>query len=137
MKPIPISKARYAERNSAATTSEVAKLRAVNGAGGWLAGQSRPDIAVQVSMTQQCFPKPTVQNLINANLMVRRAKQHEDVSVCYKYIPLKDLTTSFFSDAAFANATDDRTQAGYIMGFTSKLLNSGNEVAWTPASWKS
>lgn len=92
-------------------------MRAVNGALGWLSSQSRPDLAVQTSLSQQCFPSPTVFNLMHANQAVRRAKQQADLKITVPYIKPEDLTPCFWSDAAFANTTDMKTQAGWASRF--------------------
>jgi hypothetical protein len=39
---------------------QVKVLRAINGSLNWLASQSRPDLSVQTSLSQQCFPCPKV-----------------------------------------------------------------------------
>ena len=69
LKPISMSRTRQNQKEAAATDGEIGALRAVNGAVNWLAGQSRPDLSIQVSKSQQCFPRPLVQDLHNANLM--------------------------------------------------------------------
>eukprot|EP00969_Alexandrium_andersonii_P237775 10496182-Alexandrium_andersonii.AAC.1 len=63
-----------APAESPATAPEVAELQRVNGQGQWLAKESRPDIAVQVSMAQQMLPCPTLGQVRAVNAMVRRAK---------------------------------------------------------------
>ena len=67
IRPINMSKQRKTQKDSPATDKEVAALRAVNGAAGWLSGQSRPDLAAQTSFAQQAFPSPTVGSLLMAN----------------------------------------------------------------------
>jgi hypothetical protein len=56
-------------------------LRGINGSLNWIANQSKPDLAVQTSPSQQCFPNPTIGHLKEANNAIRRAKQHKDVIV--------------------------------------------------------
>ena len=58
LRPILLSKERRKNKEAVATPKEIAALRAVNGAANWLAGQSRPDLAVQTSFSQQSFPEP-------------------------------------------------------------------------------
>jgi hypothetical protein len=137
LRPISLTKKRQSERASPATPAEIGILRAVNGAGNWLAGQTRPDLSVQVSLSQQCFPVPTVEHLCEANQMIRRAKQNADMCIVYKAISPDSLTLCCHSDAAWANLAENKTQAGYIIGFTDKKLNEGHVSAWTPAVWKS
>lgn len=137
IRPIAISKERSKKPWLPATDREVAALRAVNGALGWLSSQSRPDLSVQTSLSQQCFPNPTVFNLMQANQAVRRAKQQSDLRITVPFIRPEDLTLCFWSDAAFANTTDMRTQAGWIVGFTSKEMSQGMDVPVFCFSWKS
>ena len=110
IRPSKVSKDRARTSWKPATSAEMASLRAVNGALGWLSSQSRPDLAVQTSMSQQCFPQPVVQDLLSANQAIRRARQHADMKLTVPYIHPKDLTIAFWSDAAFANHVDHKTQ---------------------------
>ena len=93
-----------------ATAQEIASLRAVNGAFGWLSSQSRPDLSVQTSMPQQVFPNPTLQDPLQDNQAMRRARQHADMILRVLNIPLEKRILVFWSDAAFANYVDHRTQ---------------------------
>ena len=57
--------------------------------------------------------------------MVRRAKQFSDLNIKWKPIPFSDLTAVLHTDASWGNAQRHGTQAGYIIGFTTKNLNTG------------
>ena len=46
------------DANQVLTESQVKILRGINGSLNWLASQSRPDLAIQTSLSQQCFPLP-------------------------------------------------------------------------------
>ena len=118
LRPISLSKDRAAQKDSPVTARELASLRALNGAASWLASQSRPDIAVQVSMSQQCFPNPQVEDLLYANQMVHRARQFQDVEIRVRSVNLQKLCICMHSDAAWANAKRERTQGGYTLAFS-------------------
>ena len=90
-----------------------------------------------MSFSQQSFPVPTIGDALAANNAIRRAKQHVDLSVVYRPIPLQDMAIVCHSDAAYANAKGGAAQAGYVLGFTHKDLEHGKTCAWTPAYWKS
>ena len=60
LRSITLSKERLKDKEALATDKEIAALRAVNGAANWLSSQSRPDLCVQTSFSQQCFPAPKV-----------------------------------------------------------------------------
>eukprot|EP00435_Cladocopium_sp_Y103_P012014 s3028_g3.t1 len=115
---------------------QVRVLRAINGSLNWVTSQARPDLAAQTSFSQQSFPHPKLTHLKNVNSIVRRAKQHSDLSLTFKPIPLADLAVCCHSDAAFANV-GNHTQAGYIIAFTHRNLNHGKMSAWNPAAWRS
>ena len=121
---------------SALSEAQVKVLRAVNGSLNWLSSQTRPDLAVQTSLSQQAFPRPTIADFRRANQAIRRAKQEKDLGISFVPIPLKELTVACHSDAAFANV-GSHTQAGYIIAFTHKGLQEGLVSSWCPATWRS
>lgn len=137
IRPITISKERSKKTWLPATDREVAALGAVNGALGWVSSQSRPDLAVQTSISQQAFPSPTIQHLLAANQAVRRARQQSDLEIRVPFIDPEELTVCFWSDAAFANSSEHKTQAGWVMGFTSKSMSKGDDVPVHCIGWKS
>ena len=130
LRSIGLSRSRLSSR------SEISAFRGTHGGGNWLASQSRPDLSVMVSLGLQCMPRPTVAQLADANTMVRRAKQFSDLTIKWKPIPFSDLTVVLHT-ASWGNAQRHGTQAGYIIGFTTKNLNTGAEVPWTPWIWRS
>ena len=137
LRPIYLTKERSRDREALATDKEISALRAINGAANWLSSQSRPDLASQTSFSQQCFPKPKVKDLLFANQLVHRARQYSHVEITVKNLPWDDLGICFHSDAGFANASNNSTQAGYILSFVSGNLNDNQPTAWSPFCWKS
>ena len=136
LKPVHLPQRRKADRSAKLDSKEVSILRGINGSLNWLATQSRPDIAAQTSISQQSFPDPTVHHLLEANNIIRRAKQFSDLEVTFQPIPVQKLRLCCHSDAAWANV-GVHTQAGYILGFSTTDLDAGKETSWTPAVWKS
>ena len=137
IKPIHVSRERARKYWLPATQKEVASLRAVNGALGWLSSQSRPDLAVQTSLSQQAFPVPTVQELLQANQAVRRAKQQSDLKITVPYIPPSEITAVFWSDAAFANTESLHTQGGWMLALAPRSFSLGEDVPIHCMSWRS
>ena len=82
--PIKISKDRAKKPWLPANAQEVSALRAVNGVLSWISTQSRPDLAVQTSMSQQCFPTPKVQDLHSSK---------SSSASCTSAVRLKDTCT--------------------------------------------
>ena len=137
LRPISLSKERQRQKDALATDREIAALRAINGAANWLSSQSRPDLCVQTSFSQQCFPRPRVKDLMFANQLVHRARQYSDVSIHVRYIPWDELGICFHSDAAFANAKAHTTQGGYVLAFVGNQLGENTPPMWSPFCWKS
>ena len=147
-KAISMSQKLFAEKIRPATIPKSAKpddylndgqvrvLRAINGSLNWIASQSRPDVAVQTSLSQQAFPRPQIRHLRDANNAVRRVKQHKDLQIKFQPIPVEDLCIACHSDTAFANV-GSHTQAGYIIAFCEKKIHTGEVSHWTPVTWKS
>ena len=121
---------------AALNEGQIRLLRGINGSLNWLSSQSRPDLAVQTSLSQQCFPKPKVKHLRNANNAIRRAKQHKDLQITFKSVPPNKLGLCCHSDAAWANV-GEHTQAGFIIAFVNQDVHKGAVTSWTPAVWKS
>ena len=137
LRPIALSKDRCQSKQQEACPKEVTALRAFAGAANWLSGQTRPDLAVQTSFAQQVFPKPTVSDLVYANQLVQRAKQYASVAITVRDIPVSALAIAFHSDARLANASQHRTQAGYILALVNSCLDRDEESAWSPFMWRS
>ena len=139
LRPVAVSRERRAQREAPASEKEIKALRAINGAANWLSGQSRPDLAAQTSFSQQAFPDPKVSDLLAANQLVHRARQHAEVSVTIRDIPLDKLAIAFHSDAGFANTGSNKTQtqAGHILAFVHQDLNKDKESPWSPFAWRS
>eukprot|EP00435_Cladocopium_sp_Y103_P021891 s1135_g5.t1 len=136
LRPAYMPASRRAKRTAPLDGKETSILRAINGSLNWLASQSRPDLSAQVSLSQQAMSKPTVHHLCEVNNVIKPAQQHADLSICFKPIPPERISLACHSDAAFANV-GVYTQAGYVIGFTDKGLDESEQVAWTPAVWKS
>ena len=136
LKPAYLPAKRRLQRDASLDPKEISVLRAVNGSLNWLANQSRPDLAAQTSLSQQAMSSPKVHHLCEVNNIIRRAKQHSDLSICFKSIPAESLRLVCHSDAAFANV-GVYTQAGFVIGFTDSSLDEGHLSHWTPAVWKS
>ena len=132
----PANIPRSAKSDDPLAPGQISVLRAINGSLNWLASQSRPDLSVQTSLSQQAFPQPKIQHLREANQAVRRARQHKDLQIKFSSIPVSELCVCCHSDAAFANV-GTHTQAGYIVGFSQTKLHHGEVAHWTPIVWRS
>ena len=137
LRPINMTKQRLKHKEEKATQKEISSLRAINGAANWLSSQSRPDLSVQTSFSQQCFPDPKVKDLMFANQLVHRARQYSDTEIRVKHIPWDNLCICFHSDAGFGNAKEHKTQAGYVIAFAEQKLENNEPSVWSPCAWRS
>eukprot|EP00435_Cladocopium_sp_Y103_P069678 s26_g33.t1 len=106
----------------------------------WGGCQANPDrilLFKRPCHNNQCFPNPTVENLLQASQAVRRARQHSDLEIRVPYITPQELTISFWSDAAFANALNRKTQGGWLMALTSHKFAAGLDSPVSFVGWKS
>ena len=74
---------------------------------------------------------------MQANQAVRRARQQSDLEIHVPFIPLEELSLCFWSDAAFANSTEMKTQGGWLVAFTSDKMRKGLDVPVHCFAWKS
>ena len=118
------------------TAEEGTSLKSMLGAGLWLFKETRPDLAVQVSQGQQTLPKPTLGEARTVANVTRRAKQYKHLTWKILPIPFDKIRLCLHTDAAFANARRQGTQAGYIVGVTTDELRAGTPAMWGPATWK-
>ena len=72
-----------AQPEDKATPAEIRSLRECNGAVQWLAKESRSDLAVQVSLSQQARSDPRVRQCRQANAMVASSKTTPRVDVSF------------------------------------------------------
>ena len=119
------------------TPEEASSLKSVLGGALWLAKETRPDLAVQVSQGEQLLPSPTLGEARTVGNVVRRAKQYKTLSWKILPIPFHDLRICLHTDAAFANAKKQGTQAGYLVGITTDEMQAGKPAPWSPCAWKS
>ena len=84
------------------------------------------------------FPTPTLEQARAVAHVVKRAKQHADLQWVIQAVPISKLRICLHTDAAFANAKKEGTQAGYLVGITTDAPpEDGRTAPWTPAAWKS
>ena len=118
---IALSKERKTELSKEATPAEFSDNRSALGALGWLSSQTRADLAAGVAMGQRTQNKPTVQDLLETNRLIKLARKHADVGLEFPKLrgPLCLVT---YHDASWANA--DEPPEGVIATLLTKLVGS-------------
>ena len=85
------------------------------GALSWLSSQSRPDLQVGVSLSQQCQRNPTVGDLKFTNLLVKRAFEHQDKGITFRAIDLDRAVLLCYHDAGWANCPQSQDDPYYSL----------------------
>ncbi|CAK0840847.1 unnamed protein product [Prorocentrum cordatum] len=118
---IPLSKERKTELSSDATPTEFSDNRSALGALGWLSSQTRPDLAAGVAMGQRTQNKPTIQDLLETNRLIKLARKHADVGLEFPKLR-GPLCLVMFRDARWANA--DEPAEGAISKLLAKTVGA-------------
>ena len=92
----------------------------------WLACVTRPDIAAAVSLLSRASVAPTVDSILQANKLVRYAKQTKH---CYLVFKKFDEKTNLlaYGDAAFQNVDDGDTQGGSLVMMATENLKKNKD----------
>ena len=114
LSPIELGPSRAQQTDSPLTSDEQHRLRMLTGGIMWIAGMTRPDISVDASMLAGKLHRPTVQDVLTANKIVRYLKGSSTHVVVYRKMkgPLRVLA---YSDSAFQNLDQGRSQAGHLV----------------------
>ena len=94
----------------------------------WLGKQSGIGICPTISLAQQAIANPTGKDLSRMNNTIKRAKQHADLCIVLKSLPVLRLGFAMNSDASLSNADKKRTQGGFIVAAVDKVLGDNLEA---------
>ena len=119
---------------------EQRQLRALLGSLQWLVAQVRFDLQFQLSTLQGA--SQTIETLIRANALVRKAKLHADFALHFKPLDMKNAGILVVSDASLGNVTKSGSsheaaikkvysQAAYFVLIADENLMSGREGKFT------
>eukprot|EP00439_Symbiodinium_sp_Y106_P050867 s3255_g6.t1 len=136
----PISLARKVLKKEAAKClldeSEKSQLRGVLATLTWVGREGRPDAAAASSILASTFPDPTVETVNLANDVVGQLKQHP-VRLRVHPIQEKAIRNVLISDASFDTSGREKSQHGYLLGFTNPDLNLGKPAPISLMLWRS
>ena len=128
---INISKNRKQQKNDKLSSDEIDELRSLVGQLGWVAGQTRPDLAFEVCQLSSSINHSTVNDLIKANKLLAKAK-NENVSIRLG-LPGSpyDFKIIAYNDSSLGNLNDGGSQGGFII-----YLVDENNIC-SPIMWRS
>ncbi|CAE7591026.1 RE1 [Symbiodinium sp. CCMP2592] len=104
VRPIHLEPRRRGQRDAMATESEKSQLRSVVGSLNWLVRVCRPDMAFSVARLQTAVSRPVVQDLLDANNLVKYAARTKEKGLMYpaKKINFNDMALIAIQDASYA-----------------------------------
>ena len=114
---------------------EISIYRGKVGQLSWLARMLRPDLSFHTSLAQQTLPTATVEDLLNLNKVIRKARTASR-TLRFKQLDPSCLMVLALSDASHANMPGKGSQAGRILALTEE----GVKFRRTPTnilSWSS
>ena len=121
VRPVHLEPRRRGQRDTAATEQERSQLRSVVGSLNWLVRVCRPDLAYSVARLQTAVSKPLVQDLLDANNLVKYAARTRHRGILYPAgkLNFQDLALIAVQDASYA-ADYDTSASGRKLGYRSQ-----------------
>ena len=136
----PVSLARKVLVKDAPTTKlqefEKTQFRGVIQSLACVARESRPDAAAAASILAATFPEPSVSDVLSANEMVRHLKQ-TPIRLKVHAMAEKDVRHVLIADSAFDASGKEKSQHGWLQGFSDPSLNAGGMAPMTLIQWRS
>ena len=136
IKPIPVARGTGPEAEL--EQYQVTQLRGLMGSLQWPAVQSSPHLQCSVSMLAASGSKGLVKSLMDANRLLKFAKENSDVGLRYRNIgEVKDLRLVAMTDASFASRADGSSQGGYLIVLVNKKALEAEECDYHVWDWRS
>ena len=134
--PIDIPKLRRKDLESKVTSNELQQPRGLCGSLQYAAVHSRPDIMAKVSYMQRIC-SAEIKDLIEANKILKEAKDTSSTSILVQPIPMHQLTFASFGDASFASESQLKAQQGVFIAACAKELGENRISDISPIAWHS
>ena len=122
LSPIVIQRGRRSDKKSETTEGEKRQLRAVWGPVNWSNERPVQMLSALKSLGMGSLNHSTVQDLCDANMAVERLKAEPFLGVKLPHIPIHHVRWATVQDATWANAAEDHSQGGFLVGATSPRL---------------
>eukprot|EP00435_Cladocopium_sp_Y103_P070714 s172_g35.t2 len=116
--------------------SEKTQLRGLIASLNWVSREGRPDASSAASILASSFPSPTMEHVHAANDVVKHLKTFP-VTLRIHAIPEDQLRLVLIADSAFDTSGREKSQHGWLLGFTNPLLNRGEAAPISLIQWRS
>jgi putative AlgH/UPF0301 family transcriptional regulator len=132
---IHLSKQRFKDKDLHSTQDEKKQMRSVLGCLSWHAGQLAMELSAPVSLLLSKINSATVEDVIEVNKVVKKAKSRSKQAMLIHCLDPQDLLIAAWVDAAHANRTDLSSTKGILIGCTSSKLLDGHLEVVNPIFW--
>ena len=137
----PITRERSRQRQESLTAQELSMLRGVLGTASWRAQQMSLQFAADVSLLLSATADPVVQDLLDANKLVRDMRRSSAQSLhfhSFNETPWQQLVFASWADASDRPRPDGSRTAGCVITLaTEELFGHGQEDDVSVVSWRS
>ena len=115
---------------------EKTQLRGLIASLNWTAREGRPDASASASILATTFPEPSMSHIFAANDVVRHLKTFP-IKLRIHAIPEGDLRNILIADSAFDTSGREKSQHGWLLGFTTPSMNCGETSPISLMQWRS
>jgi len=102
----------------------------------WAARQGRPDLSAPASTIASCYPTPKREHARAANVAVERARQVDVIMTLWPFEE-SDLRRLCIQDSAFDPHGRQKSQHGWMIGYTTPALARGERAPVSFVHWNS
>ena len=102
----------------------------------WAARQGRPDLSAPASTIAACYPTPKREHARSANVAVERARQVDIVMTLWPFEE-SELRRLCIQDSAFDPKGQQKSQHGWMIGYTTPALARGEVAPVSFVHWNS
>ena len=138
LEPIKLSR-RVLKKDAASmllNEAEKTQLRGLIASLNWIAREARPDASAAASLLASAFPSPSMGHILSANDIVAHLKTFP-VTLKVHAIKESKLRNILISDSAFDTSGKERSQHGWLLGFTDDTMNRGALAPVSLMQWRS
>ena len=136
IKPVTVSKG--VGHEAELSSREISNLRGLMGSLQWPAVQSSPHLQASTSMLSGEATKGLVGTAVEANRLLKFAKENSDVGLCFAPLgPLEQLRMITAFDASFCSRSDGSSQGGYFVMLANNSVLESGEGPYHILDWKS
>ena len=133
----PMTIAKHLGPESELSSGEVTALRGLLGALQWPAVQSSPHLQASTSIYSGSVSRGLVKTALEANRLLKFAKENSDVGLTYAPLKLSELCIVTAFDASFGCRPDGTSQGGYVVMLAPKMILESGEAPYHILDWRS